>query len=40
LARGQIELQDLKKARWQLALDQAFDMDDLSANTHGTPSAG
>jgi predicted RecB family nuclease len=34
LARGQIEPQDLKKARWQLALDQAFDMDDLSPNIH------
>src|SRR5712691_12896653 len=34
LARGQIEPQDLKNARWQLALDQAFNMDDLSANTH------
>jgi len=34
LARGQIEPQDLKNARWQLALDQAFNMDDLSANIH------
>jgi len=34
LARGQIEPQDLKNARWQLALDQAFSTDDLSANIH------
>ena len=34
LARGQIEPRGFKKARWQLALDQAFDVDDLSANIH------
>src|SRR5579864_379727 len=34
LARGQIEPQSFKKARWRLALDQAFDVDDLSANIH------
>jgi predicted RecB family nuclease len=34
VARGQIEPLNFKKARWQLALDQAFDMDDLSANIH------
>ena len=34
VARGQIEPLGFKKARWQLALDQAFDRDDLSANIH------
>jgi predicted RecB family nuclease len=33
-ACGQIEPSRLKEARWQLALDQTFDADDLSANIH------
>jgi predicted RecB family nuclease len=31
---GQVEPSLLKKARWQFAFDQTFDVDDLSANIH------
>ena len=34
LAGGQIEPRQFKNARWQLALDQVFEADDLSANIH------
>jgi predicted RecB family nuclease len=34
LAEGPIDPRHLKKAQWQLALDQAFKADDLSANIH------
>jgi hypothetical protein len=34
LAEGQIDPRHLKKAKWQLALDQVFKTDGLSANIH------
>ena len=39
LAEGQIDPRHLKKAQWQLALDQAFKADELSANIHAVQRA-